>query len=389
MGRYTIEDARALAISKGGKFLSESFNRANDKYDWECSENHRWSTQFTIIKSMGCWCPTCAILASKGSRDTKLKYTIEDVRRVASDRGGCLLSTSYRSVSENLSWQCKEGHIWKAAFRNVREKTWCPSCCGHSTERLVRRMFEFIFKEPFLKARPAWLISPLSNQRLELDGYNESLKIAFEYDGLFHYEQTEFIQSDLAKVQARDLAKSAQCAEKGILLVRIPYTVKQPDMYAYILSHLPSIPPNTPQSVPMSTFEVVGKSEEKLNDIRAWLKTKFPGAELLSKAYTSSRAKLDFRCAAGHLLHQSWAELCKGNNICKKCGMLNKIQTKHQETIARINRYLASHGYVALDETTYNGSHNKMTVTCRHCQTDRKVTWANLQNYDKRMCCSA
>lgn len=388
MPKYTIEDARALAISKGGKFISNSFRLVSDKYVFQCSKGHQWTTTFHVVNSLGCWCPKCAVEKSMGAGNKTCKYTIEDAKRVAIERGGLLLSTEYRSVSDILSWQCKENHVWQAAFRNVHKNTWCPTCAGCSTERLVRRMFEFIFKQPFIKARPEWLKSPLSNQKLELDGYNENLKIAFEYDGIHHYEEVQFNKSSLSDIQSRDVAKTALCIEKGIILIRIPYTIKQPNLYAYILSQLPSIPPDTPTSVPISTFEVVSKSEEKINDIRAWLAEKFPGAELLSRAYMSSRTELDFKCAAGHDIHRSWSDLCKGNHLCRSCGNIQKAQAIHLETISRINQYLASHGYHPLDQSTYNGSHKKMTVKCRHCQTDRSVTWANLQNYDKRMCCS-
>lgn len=390
MPKYTIEDARALAISKGGKFLSRYFRRANDKYWWACAENHEWMTRFTVVNS-GCWCGICAIDKTRGAlRDNFLKYTIEDVRRIAEERSGVLISNEYRTTKDILEWKCKEGHNWKAEFASVRKGSWCPTCAGYSTERLVRRMFEFIFKLPFIKARPEWLKSPLSNQKLELDGYNETLKIAFEYDGSYHAERVEFFQNDLSNIRARDEAKTQQCIEKGITLVRIPHTIRQPNLYAYILSQLPSTskPPDTLLSVPMSTFEVVSKSEEKINDIRAWLAEKFPGAELLSQAYTSSRTELDFKCAAGHAVCQSWSELCKGNNICKMCAKTKKTQTIHLETVSRIDQYLSTHGYHPLDPTGYSGSHKKMTVKCRHCQTDRSVTWANLQNYDKRMCCS-
>ena len=40
----------------------------------------------------------------------------------------------------------------------------------------------------FSPIRPNFLVDPQTNYKLELDGYNEELNIAFEYNGIQHYK---------------------------------------------------------------------------------------------------------------------------------------------------------------------------------------------------------
>ncbi len=75
----------------------------------------------------------------------------------------------------------------------------------------------------FHKYRAGWL------GRLELDGFNEELSIAFEYQGEQHYRFCSIFhrtEEDLRKQQDRDKLKADLCAQRGIELVCVPYTTK-------------------------------------------------------------------------------------------------------------------------------------------------------------------
>ena len=187
-------------------------------------------------------------------------------------------------------------------------------------------------------------------------------------------------EDDLKDIQARDKAKADQCKDRGVRLLIIPYHVKEQDVYKFITTIAPDLPPDTPEDVPLSTFEVVGQGEEQLRHIRAWLLTKFPGAELQSVAYSSSRAPLKFLCSNGHEVQIAWQELCKGSHICHTCSMAQRTQTEHAKTLARIDTYLADHNYQPLDHSQYKGSHTKMPVECASCSREYMRTWANMQN---------
>jgi len=57
--RLTIQEVRATARSRGGKFLSRTYKNSQTRYKWECAVGHRWITTTNKIRS-GQWCPYCS-----------------------------------------------------------------------------------------------------------------------------------------------------------------------------------------------------------------------------------------------------------------------------------------------------------------------------------------
>ncbi len=58
--RGTVEEMQALALSRGGKFLSTEYSGANEKHKWQCSDFHEWDATPGAVK-FGSWCPQCNI----------------------------------------------------------------------------------------------------------------------------------------------------------------------------------------------------------------------------------------------------------------------------------------------------------------------------------------
>ena len=56
------------------------------------------------------------------------KIALERIREVVEKQNGVLLSTVYINSRQHLQLSCKEGHIWKAAWNNLRSGSWCPTC---------------------------------------------------------------------------------------------------------------------------------------------------------------------------------------------------------------------------------------------------------------------
>mgnify|MGYP004109577763 CR=1 FL=1 len=86
-----------------------------------------------------------------------------------------------------------------------------------------------------------WLRNDRGNRNcLELDGYNEELSIAFEYDGGQHEQRVEAWQdeNEFEELQRKDRLKDALCREKGIALIRIGHEVKTDEIEAHVTAEI-------------------------------------------------------------------------------------------------------------------------------------------------------
>ncbi len=104
-------------------------------------------------------------------------------------------------------------------------------------------------------SRPDFLTYSLGGctySRLELDGYSDDLKLAFEYQGDHHYntrDEDTGAELTLKEIQARDAFKVVVCDERGIKLLVIPEIELDPELFlqeirAICLAH--RRPPNEP-----------------------------------------------------------------------------------------------------------------------------------------------
>ena len=209
----TLKECREFAQNKGGKCLSDEYRNSGTKMMWECGKSHEWKSTFRSIKNNGHWCPKCSKTA---------KLTIKECKEFVVSKGGECLSNVYKNSKTKMLWKCSEGHEWMATFDNIKNYgNWCPQCSSGRSEQICRKIFEDHYNAKFPTKRPQFL------EGLELDGYNEELNIAFEYNGKQHYEYIPHFhrngEQDFIKQQERDRMKYKLCSEKNIKLILIPY----------------------------------------------------------------------------------------------------------------------------------------------------------------------
>jgi hypothetical protein len=107
----------------------------------------------------------------------------------------------------------------------------------NKSENKCRYIFEKIFNRKFPSIRPDFLKNPTTGHNLELDGYCESLKLAFEYDGEQHARyNTHFHKNtkDFVYQVAKDDFKTKKCETLGITLIRIPHYIHPSSLEDYI-----------------------------------------------------------------------------------------------------------------------------------------------------------
>ena len=111
-------------------------------------------------------------------------------------------------------------------------------------ESLCKQAIEEITGKSFYCVRPDFLKNPETGRNLELDLYNDELRIALEangrqhfvYPNIFHKTREEFISQ-----VRRDIFKVDTCDANGIYLISVPYNVplNLEDIKKYITYYMP------------------------------------------------------------------------------------------------------------------------------------------------------
>lgn len=107
-------------------------------------------------------------------------------------------------------------------------------------ETECRNILQDIFKKPFNKIRPDWLKNHITGgNNLEIDCYNDDLKLGIEYQGRQHYEFCPYFhktKDSFYNQKYRDDDKRRKCTDHGITLIEVPYNVK--DIRGFLITEL-------------------------------------------------------------------------------------------------------------------------------------------------------
>ena len=115
--KFTIEDAKKLAVLRGGICLSTKYINSRTKLVWKCGNGRIWEATYTGVQQ-GNWCPKCN------------KNTLANCYVLAKAKNGFCLSTEYITSKHKLVWKCESGHTWEATYGNIYMGKWCPYCSG-------------------------------------------------------------------------------------------------------------------------------------------------------------------------------------------------------------------------------------------------------------------
>ena len=321
--RLTLEEMHLIAKKRGGKCLSEEYVNSRTKLLWECSKGHQWKAAPEHIKE-GTWCPTCS-----SKRSGKLRSaTIEDIHKIALERGGKCLSRKYVNSHSPLSWECASGHRWESPATNIKSGNWCPECSSGLGERICRDFFIQLFKEQFPKVYPEWLINVRGN-RLELDGYSKSLNLAFEHHGQQHYKHIPYFmksEDEFLLRQKDDEIKKLLCGKNNVTLIEIPELFSMtplPELKNLIVKQCLEknifLPDDYESFEPcyINAYKSRGANERLLELSTIAHKR---GGKCLSPEYINNTTKLLWECSKGHqwkttpthVKQGKWCPTCAG-----------------------------------------------------------------------------
>lgn len=253
------------------------------------------------------------------------------MQELAISRGGKCISTIYAGFGGHLEWECCDGHMWRATPRNVSYyQSWCPKCRGNVGEELVRAaMIECFPNKTFERIRPEWL------NKLELDGYDPDLKLAFEYQGIQHFKYVPHFHREDGQFEsqlARDVYKRECCIRMGIKLLEIPYMIKLDHVRAAVRKMVSDLGFAIADAI-MSDDEFYNscRANSHYNETRLNLAKKIAivkGGQCLATKYIRNDFKMDFICKDGHSFKASLQDINqppdRGPRFCPTCGGTQK-----------------------------------------------------------------
>jgi hypothetical protein len=109
-------------------------------------------------------------------------------------------------------------------------------------EQECRQFLETTFGQPFPTVRPDFLKRPITKRNLELDCYNEDLRLALEYQGPQHRVYLplhhKFDERNFHDQLEKDAWKAQRCRDLGIDLIVVPDTVPRAELTQFLTNEL-------------------------------------------------------------------------------------------------------------------------------------------------------
>lgn len=226
-GCYKCQNPKAIEREKGIEEIKkrydilEVFTTSTDThlhYRVRCKKcgHKRAALLRNLINNIKCGCET-GVLRNRTEEefiDEVNKYSLNGTYELAGEYVN-------QTIPVLLKHNC--GFVWKTRPADIiHGRSACPKCAPKRSkgELLITK----ILKEMGIDFYIEWPLPNGSRQRFDFYLENDKHKIAIEYNGKQHYEETNFFKIDLETLQARDQKKADFCEENNIDLYIIPYT---------------------------------------------------------------------------------------------------------------------------------------------------------------------
>lgn len=321
--------------------------------------------KFYVFKSSiyKCYCNECKSKYNEKAKSDKISLYINDLqieklkrifeykliyfnkfKELVKKRNGQLLGSliEYDNAHSKLKVKCVNEHNFDITLSNLNLKKWCPLCNTKLGEYISIKIMEYLFDKKFIKVRPDWLKNNEGN-KLELDGFNEELKLAIEYNGVQHYKQIHYFcktQENFDKRKRDDGTKLILCKEKEINLIVVPYNIDHNKLCHFIANECRKLKydfVNNPDSFDLDNCIV--KVDSKIDEFNKLISSK--NGEWIDGNYVCRESEVTIQCDKGHqwttkikyIKNGAWCHTCsyeqtpeRKDNIAK--GMKKFLETK-------------------------------------------------------------
>jgi hypothetical protein len=313
--------------------------------------------------------------------------------------GGTCLSTlkDYNTALSKLKIKCGENHIFEISLNNLSKKEnhrWCPHCKLNQGEIICKYTIEKLSGKEFKKIRPEWLKYQKGN--LELDMYNDELKLAIEMNGIQHYEYTPHfhkVEADFQRNKERDKFKSDKCKEYNINLIIVPYTILNSQIPQFIENESIKLNYKFLNMASDINFKDCFELKKKLLAINKKLieKNGLLISNLDNTIIDTKETRFEIKCNKDHQWETTMFNLVTRNLWCPKCGTM--VSEDKKKSISKgMTEFLSTdegkevkaNSFVKRSITMQKQKEEiRLTITDKQCSGQCKAT-KNVSEFGKK-----
>lgn len=246
------------------------------------------------------------------------KITIQDMKAIASNRGGKCLSTEYITAKTKLEWECKLGHSWFATPNHIKKGTWCPKCSRKKVSD-AQRLDIKIAQELAFKYHGKCLSKEYKNARTKLIWQCEKEHI---WEAIYDSVSRGSWCPICAGYKKKDIEDCHNYASKfnGFCLSKKYVNAHTNLEWKCHKGHIWLSSPNNVkrgQWCPTCGYESVSnKLSLDIDEIHAIAKKR--GGRLITNRYENAKTKLTWQCAQDHSWEATYDSIKRGT-WCPVC----------------------------------------------------------------------
>ena len=305
------------------------------------------------------------------------QITINDMYLIAHERGGECLSKTYINGNTKLKWKCSKGHEWETMPRVIKDDKWCPECNKLTIEEMRVIALERGGKcltEKYCGANDKLKWSCKNNH--EWEATPSSIK-----SGSWCPVCANTIKLTIEEMHAIALERGGKCLSNSYHDNKIKLK------WGCSKGHEWEAQPSNikhgqwcPKCQKVETLTINEMREIAINR----------GGECLSDLYVNGNAKLKWKCSKGHEWEASpdnikngkkWCPVCnesKGENIIDRYLTFNKIlfvRQKRFEDCKGIKNKLPFDFYLPQYNLLieYDGEQHYMPIKFHNCSNETSI----------------
>jgi len=369
--RHTIEHFKTIARSRGGKCISNEYNRRTEKLEWECKYGHTWCSVAGSVLS-GTWCPIC----SEGLGEKICRFIFEKLtgRKFSKIRPKWLCSSN-GTLLELDGYSAP----LRVAFEHHGEQHYTTnSQFIKSTKELsVRKKLDSLKVKKCAEKGIKLIVVPEINRRLTVEGaikyiraqllsHNiELLNEKFDINSFdFYYPEKYF-----------ELKKYVK-AKKGKLLSKAYLGANQKVQLQCGKAHVWFATPSSLLNNRTWCLVCSGGKKKSIDEMKKLALTR--GGKCLSTEYVSARKKLEWECSNGHRFQNSASKVL-GGQWCRLCGIA-KHSEKMRLGLVTMQKFSEQFGGVCLSSSYFNNQ-KKLKWQC----AQGHIWWESFGNIQQKV----